>query len=111
MKRRGRSILVAFALMLATSTSLVAQESGDSLRLETSPSDSIVREKSTAAEIIQARAMEAARQRIARLEMRAWLGIDPARPIVAANPFTQSRYRVYVPVGRIWNHGDYVQLR
>lgn len=111
MKHRGRSVLMALAIALAASTSLVAQDADSGLRLETSPSDSVVRENLTAAEIIQARAMEAARQRIARIEMKNWLGIDPARPVVAANPFTQSRYRVYVPVGRIWTYGDYVQLR
>jgi len=81
------------------------------VQLENWGSESMQRQKPTSAELIQLRAAEAQRQRIARIESKLWAGIDPGRPAVAANPFTQSRYRVYVPHFHIWTLGDWARLR
>lgn len=53
------------------------------------------------AELKQARAIERANARAARVEYNAWIGRDPLRPTWNATPMTHTRYAprvVYVPV-------------
>jgi hypothetical protein len=66
------------------------------IRFDAGPSPSLER-RATAQELIQARAMERERQRVARIEANAWAGYDPGRPTLAANPFTQMHAPVYRP--------------
>ena len=101
--RVGKTILLGLALALAcASTSQAQQADDDAMVLRDGASASVERVEVTAAEIRQARALERHRQRVARIEARNWAGVDPLRPNVAANPFSQSYYRVYIPYGQIW---------
>lgn len=57
--------------------------------------------KLSVAELKQARAIERANARAARVEYNAWIGRDPLRPSWNATPMTSTRYAprvVYVPV-------------
>lgn len=109
--RNGKAILLGLALVLVTSVPALADEPKSSLRLDGGPSPSIDRNVPSAAELRQARAWEAHRQRVARIEAKLWQGIDPGRPASWSNPYTQSYYRVYVPQFRIWTVSDFVLLR
>lgn len=111
--RIGRTFLVALALTatLAVTAVQADDDRDERMRLDGGPSESIGRVTLTAAEIRQARALEQARQRVARLEAHAWAGRDPARPNIAANPYTQLRYRVYTPNYWIWPAWAFAPVR
>jgi hypothetical protein len=85
------------------------QEAKEQLLFSDNPSSSVERVKPTAAEIRQAIALEKRLQRIARMEANAWAGHSTLRPIVAADPYVQSPFRVYTPV-RIWTIQDVIML-
>lgn len=109
--RKCTQFVLGLVMVWGAAATLQGQEPDPAVQLENWGSESMQRQKPSSAELIQIRAAEAQRQRIARIESKLWAGIDPGRPAVAANPFTQSRYRVYVPHFHIWTLGDWARLR
>ncbi len=105
------SVVLSGLLGLAVCVPAQAQEgvAGDPIahgfQLNDGPSNSLNRIPLTSSEIRQARALEKQRNRHARMEANAWAGFDPARPTTAANPFSQSPYRIYRPA-HIWTIWD-----
>jgi hypothetical protein len=106
-----QSVVLSGLLAVALGVSAQAQENvaGDpiaqSFQLNDGASGSLNRIPLTTSELRLARALEKQRNRQARIEANAWAGIDPARPTTAANPFSQSPYRIYRPT-HIWTIWD-----